>query len=325
METALLIILATLPVVVIMLYINNRDAEKEPPALLFKLFFLGILSAFIAGLVSSIVCAAIDETLPVGSTSHLLLTYIIGVGLVEEMSKWFFSYKFGYQNKNCNEPFDPLIYCIFVSLGFAFIENIMYVLDQSTFSEALMVAGIRGIAAVPGHASDAAFMGFFLMQAWKCRQNNDRAGERRHTVMSIIAPMITHGLYDISCELAEISELIWIVAVIGVYVVMIYSVNKSAKNAKEWAQTYPQQSEIDPSLISTNGPKPAVVITGQLLPNAPGTPIDYRTSTAADTSQDKSSHYADHSSRSAANFCGECGAPANAGHNFCPYCGNKFS
>mgnify|MGYP002514454572 CR=1 FL=1 len=54
-----------------------------------------------------------------------------------------------------------IVYSVFVSLGFACFENILYV-----FANQSIAVGIsRGILSVPGHACDAVFMGYYLSMA----------------------------------------------------------------------------------------------------------------------------------------------------------------
>jgi RsiW-degrading membrane proteinase PrsW (M82 family) len=65
-----------------------------------------------------------------------------------------------YNNKNFNEPFDGIVYAVIVSMGFATIENIIYV-----FQYGFATGILRLFTAVPAHAAFGILMGYFLGKA----------------------------------------------------------------------------------------------------------------------------------------------------------------
>ena len=82
-----------------------------------------------------------------------ILTAIF-VGLIEEGSKFFFLYRFTWKDKAFNYRFDGIVYAVFVSLGFAALENVFYVFNYGTG-----VALQRALLTIPGHMSFAVYMG----------------------------------------------------------------------------------------------------------------------------------------------------------------------
>ena len=156
-----LFFLAAIPVVLILMFVYNKDKEKEPISLLVKLFFFGILSCFLVLLVSGVLELFIpfmSKELEDQSFIETILYSFLGVALVEESCKWIMLYAGGYNHKEFDEAYDIIVYSISVSLGFAFFENICYVLAPGGIAIAL----IRAVSAVPGHACDAIFMGYYL-------------------------------------------------------------------------------------------------------------------------------------------------------------------
>ena len=83
------------------------------------------------------------------------------VALVEEFSKFIFVRGILYNNKNFNEPFDGIVYTVMVGMGFATLENILYVFNGGGVGTAIM----RMFTAVPAHATFAVLMGFYLGKA----------------------------------------------------------------------------------------------------------------------------------------------------------------
>lgn len=190
-----LLFLAIIPVAIIMTYVYRKDKNKEPGSLLVTLFIMGIISCFMVLAVSdvmSIIFPFMDK-----GTEHMTFFEVmgyafVGVALVEEFCKFFMTYLFSYKNKAYDEVYDGIVYAVFVSLGFAFFENILYV-----FTNQSVTVGIaRGLLAVPGHACDAVFMGYYLSVAKVYSQQGKKELERKNIVLSILAPTILHGIYD---------------------------------------------------------------------------------------------------------------------------------
>ena len=123
-----LLALAIAPGIAICMYIYFKDKyEKEPIKLLVISFLLGVLSV-VPTLILSYLGKAIIGFNP-GSTHFLfsLTSCVIGIGLVEEFSKFIFVRYYAYKKDDFNEPFDGIVYCVMVSMGFATFENILYV------------------------------------------------------------------------------------------------------------------------------------------------------------------------------------------------------
>ena len=82
-----------------------------------------------------------------------------------------------------------IVYSVFVALGFACIENIFYV-----FEHGFAVGVFRALFAVPGHACDGVFMGYYLSLA---KLYSDDLVKSKHNLrLSLIVPVLLHGFYD---------------------------------------------------------------------------------------------------------------------------------
>lgn len=222
-----LMMLAALPVIVIGMYIYAKDRNKEPKDLLFKLLLAGVGSAFLTLFISGIIIAFIPGFSNFEESKNILIILLgafLGVGLVEEFSKWIFAYKISYNNPEFDEFYDMIIYCVFVSLGFALFENIAYVLQGG-----YTVAIARALLAVPGHACDGVFMGYFLSLAKYFEVNNQPSKKKKCIALSIIVPTIMHGTYDfLIMANNSMLLLVFFVLVIAMYVVSIKRVKKAA-------------------------------------------------------------------------------------------------
>lgn len=229
----LLLGLAIFPVIVILFFIYGKDKNKEPISLLLKLFVSGFASCIMVFLISDAMALFLPfmrGTLSSKGFVDLILYAFIGVALVEEFSKWSMTYLVGYNHREFDELYDGLVYAVFVSLGFAFVENIMYVISSSS----IQTAFLRAVSAVPSHACDAVFMGYYLSIAKQFAIRGRKKEEKRYLVKSIIIPTIIHGIYDY-CLMSGIMILVvvFFIFVIFMYIFSLKKLGALAKNNKK--------------------------------------------------------------------------------------------
>src|SRR6187549_1762521 len=154
-----LLALALAPGAAITLYIYLKDKhEREPLGLLMVSFLYGICSTAVTLIISYPVNVFFltreDDVV------EQFANAFFKVAFVEEFSKFVFIRFILFNNKNFNEPFDGIVYAVMVSMGFATLENILYIF-QSGFTTGV----IRMFTAVPAHATFGALMGYFLGKA----------------------------------------------------------------------------------------------------------------------------------------------------------------
>ena len=188
-----LLMLAVLPSIVLGWIIwKNDKVEKEPGGLLVGLFFSGIGSIIVTLLLSPFVYMLPMCNPETGNTLiELFFGVFIGVALVEEFSKWIFVKLITWKNKEFTHIYDAVVYAVFVSLGFATLENILYVVDGG-----LVTALIRAILAVPLHTFCGVFMGYYYGLAKQSEINNNKKLVTRNLFLSLLVPILIHGFYD---------------------------------------------------------------------------------------------------------------------------------
>ncbi|OAD44413.1 PrsW family intramembrane metalloprotease [Polaribacter atrinae] len=156
-----LLLLAIAPATIIILYIYFKDKfEKEPIPFLFKNFLLGATASV---LITVILGGFAARFLPVTEANNIFQQFIkafIVVALVEEFSKYVIVKYYAQRNKEYNEPFDGIVYAVMVSMGFATLENVLYV-----FQHGVSTGILRAFTAVPAHATFAILMGYFMGKA----------------------------------------------------------------------------------------------------------------------------------------------------------------
>lgn len=212
----ILFTIAVLPIVLIGLFVYKKSKQPEPLKLLLKLFLGGIGSCFLVLVVSLIlglifpVLGAEPEKL---NLIQLIIHVFIGVALVEESCKWLMAYTLSYHDKAFDKFYDMILYCVFVALGFAFYENLLYVYEYG-----VETGIIRAVLAVPGHACDGVLMGYYLGLSKINYLNGRIHHQKKNILLSILVPTIAHGIYDYCL----MSEKIILIIIFFIFIIYMY-------------------------------------------------------------------------------------------------------
>lgn len=179
-----LIIIALAPVFIIAIYIYIRDKyEREPIQLL--------LISLVVGCIITIPVVFIEGFLAArgkafeGLASAAWDAFVVAA-FTEELFKLLALYLLIWKNRHFNEKFDGIVYATFISLGFAGIENILYVSDGG------MSVGItRAFTAIPAHALFGVTMGY---QFGLARFYPEERVKR--LFLALLIPLLLHGIYN---------------------------------------------------------------------------------------------------------------------------------
>lgn len=190
MNNYIILLIALLPVVILVYYIYHKDKKSpEPTGQLVKAFLFGILSVPVSFCLS--IPFGIIGLYPIEATSILgsISTAFFGAAIPEEIAKFFMLWLLLRKNPYFDEKMDGIVYAVCVSLGFAALENIMYLFSNE---EAYLSVGIaRAIFAVPGHFCFGILMGYYYSLAKFYPKT-----PKKNKVLILVAPIIVHGLYD---------------------------------------------------------------------------------------------------------------------------------
>lgn len=182
------LISAVLPVALLLFFIYRKDKyQPEPIGKLLLTFFVGCLSVIPAGLMESVLMplAPDAESFPV---LNGLFDGFCVAGFSEELCKLLLLMLVIWRSPHFDEYFDGIVYAAYLSLGFACVENIGYVMQGS---DQMTTALMRGVLAVPAHFLFAVTMGYYLSLA-----KFDPAGRNKHLLHALLYPVLLHGTYD---------------------------------------------------------------------------------------------------------------------------------
>lgn len=237
--------LSVLPAVILGWYIYKKDTNKEPTKLLVFLIIAGALTCIPAALLE----LGFEKVFPLSQTiTSTLFHFILGVGLIEEISKFLPAYLIGINSKHFDDVYDAIVYTTFSALGFATFENLFYV-----FSGGVSTGIARMILAVPGHVSWGILMGYFLGIAYRCKAQNNMPSFRKNMFYSILIPVLYHGLYDF--VLVYGAKTTNVIAILGIVIlniaVTIYSFRQAKKVAdkNEKVTGYGDIKDIGPAFL----------------------------------------------------------------------------
>jgi len=168
------------PGLALLSYFYLRDEyEPEPISFVLRTFVYGALLVFPIMFIQHVL-----------EIEHLLKSDLINAflssSLLEEFFKWFILFYVVYQHVEFDEPFDGIVYGVAVSLGFATVENIFYLIANG-----IEHAMSRALLPVSSHALFGVIMGFYIGKA-KFTEGN----KAKWVLFSLLLPFILHGSYD---------------------------------------------------------------------------------------------------------------------------------
>lgn len=163
----LIILLSLLPNFIWLWFYLKQDPHPEPPPFLVLAFFLGIFSTAFS-LATGVFLLRFFEFLGAerAVVQNSFWFMFLGVALVEESFKFLMVYLFLRKNPVFDEPIDALIYLVVVALGFAFVENVVYLVSvfnqyQGNLTQLVYFLTLRFIGANFLHSLTSGLAGYF--------------------------------------------------------------------------------------------------------------------------------------------------------------------
>ena len=186
-------VLSLLPALALVAYVWWTDtATAEPFSLLAVTFALGVLFAGFAAIINGV--GSFLQVIPI--VGPVWFFYLV-VGPVEETVKWLAVRMYAYRSPRFDAVIDGAVYGAVAGLGFATIENALYITDAVSNPVIGNVLGAGGgitparAIAGPGHVIYSAFAGYYLGLA---KFNRDRAGPI--AVKGLLIAVLIHATYN---------------------------------------------------------------------------------------------------------------------------------
>ncbi|RKQ37681.1 glutamic-type intramembrane protease PrsW [Oceanobacillus halophilus] len=167
------------PAFALLSYFYLKDRVTEPLSLIVKTFLLGALLVFP---IMFIQYALSTENI----TNNEFIHSFLYIAFLEEFFKWFIFMFSIYYHSEFDDHYDGIVYAVSISLGFASVENILYLLTNG-----IEYAFLRGFFPVSSHALFGVIMGYYFGRAkiTEYHTNWNRA-------YALFIPLLLHGTYN---------------------------------------------------------------------------------------------------------------------------------
>lgn len=224
------VLASIIPVLIILTVIYNMgEVKKQPLWVLVILFLGGILSWVIVRYISRVLGndiykSQIEINESLGNKGFFLVSFGI-IAIIEEISKYIVITIMCFKNKYFKNPYDAIMYAVCISLGFAFVENIMYINNYG-----MGVAISRAIFSIPAHASFGIIMGYYLGVSKLCRDKGEANASALTRYSAFFIPLIFHGFYDFllnfNTESIYIIFLIYVIIMYAFVILLLFRLNR---------------------------------------------------------------------------------------------------
>ena len=184
---ALLILISILPALLLLWFFEKQDkGEKEPRSLKNKVFFWGVFSMIIAAAIE----LNAEWLIPDGINFwvYTLIVAFVTTAMVEEGLKFWIVKRVAWPHKKFNEVMDGITYAVIAGLGFAVLENLLFVI-----SGGFQIGILRALLAVPAHALFSGIMGYYIGRA---KFEKTPWDARNALWKGFGLAVLYHGLYD---------------------------------------------------------------------------------------------------------------------------------
>jgi protease PrsW len=166
------------PALALLSFFYLKDKITEPLPLIIRTFISGCLIVF--------PIMFIQYAFQSDQIGNVFIQSFFVVAFLEEFFKWFLFLYLIYQHTEFDAHYDGIVYAVSISLGFASVENILYLLVNG-----IEYAFTRALFPVSSHALFGVIMGFYF---GKAKMNQRHIG--LNIFLALIIPISLHGLYN---------------------------------------------------------------------------------------------------------------------------------
>ncbi len=213
MKNTILIFIALLPVLLLLFYIYKRDKyQPEPVKQILKAFFYGTGSVVMALLLAEPLSIYTLDSMPI---MEKLRKAFLEAAIPEEIAKFVLLWLFLRKNRYFDEKVDGIVYAVCVSLGFAAVENVLYLFDN--YDSWLQVGFVRALFAVPGHFGFGVLMGYYYSLV-----SFSSLPSLKNRILVLLAPILAHGAYDFILFVIECVHPIFILMLFIYFLVLCF-------------------------------------------------------------------------------------------------------
>lgn len=228
MQHFFVLLSALAPVAIALWYILKKDsAQPEPAKWLIKAFIWGIGAAYLS-FVFSVPASFIFGLNPNAESYPSIISAFADAFLLaaipEELAKFIMLWLLLRKNPFFDERFDGIVYAVCISMGFAGIENIMYLTEGIEDGSWIGIGISRALFSIPGHFFFAVLMGYYYSLYYFSINRS-----KKIMAMILVAPILAHGIFDGILMTTQVDERL---ATFCMFLFLFF-LNKLKKKGKE--------------------------------------------------------------------------------------------
>ena len=205
---ALYILFGILPSLIWLSFYLTKDLHPEPKRMILKVFFWGCLitlPVFFVQIGLTYLLAQINISPEASGIIYAIIYWFLIIAFSEEFFKYLVVKMKVVNSPYLDEPVDIMIYMVVAALGFAAVENVLYLfapVGQMSFDQLLgrtmIIDLVRFIGATFLHTLCSGVIGYSLAMSF-CETKRKNI----YVALGIIVAVGLHGLYDFSIMTLE--------------------------------------------------------------------------------------------------------------------------
>lgn len=238
-------IFGILPSLVWLFYYLRKDLHPEPKQMILRVFLWGMLATIPALFFQIFLSLGLDKLQyfsllywssvpPFLSAGIVLVKWFLVIALSEEVAKYLVVRGVVFGSRELDEPLDLMLYMVVAALGFAALENFLYLFSpinsvsaDSVLQITITISFLRFIGATFLHTICAALVGYFMAVS-SLRGKYHRF---RMTIVGIALATLLHGLYDFSIINLEypLNVIVPVLIIFSLAAFMVFNFNRIKK------------------------------------------------------------------------------------------------
>lgn len=183
------------------LWIREDKTNPEPKKRIIYAFLLGMVAVPFAYISQKGIAALFLQGLSIDfAVNNVFVLGVLVIALwsfIEELLKYFASYYGGIKWKSNDEPIDVVIYLVVASLGFAALENILYLIEplfiHGDINMAFLTSNFRFVGASLVHVASSGIIGIFVAFSYFKEQKI----KKRYLTAGFILAVSLHATFNL--------------------------------------------------------------------------------------------------------------------------------
>jgi RsiW-degrading membrane proteinase PrsW (M82 family) len=205
-------------------WLREDNLHPEPRSLVAASFIGGMIVVIVAAVLEKYIHdVVIDET----------FRYITWAA-IEEICKFIAVAIIAFPSRNMDEPIDAMIYCITVALGFAALENTLFILSplhSGDIAKGIVTGNMRFIGATLVHTVCSAMIGFMIGISFY----KNTFIKTISLITGVILAIVLHAGFNLSIINETVTNTIKVFSLVWVAVVILIVLFEEIKGVNEKA------------------------------------------------------------------------------------------